>query len=157
MLHNWEQEVQMFQLIKRNIFETYLACRWIVRDEQLYSWLLLIDWVRAVRRRYVSLDCQPCFKNIQVSMFCTYVVKYLDLIQSTWTTRASIYLIQNIVTKLSYKVIIFQVIRCIPLATLMKFLYILYICKWPPVNTVYYFVTNVLYKEPENTCYTDDR
>lgn len=44
-------------------------------------------------------------------MFCTYVVKYLDLIQSTWMTRASIYLIQNIVTNLNYKEIIFQVIR----------------------------------------------
>jgi len=90
-------------------------------------------------------------------MFCTYVVKYLDLIQSTWMTRASIYLIQNIVTNLNYKEIIFQVIRCIPLATLVKFLYILYICKWPSLNTVYYFVTNILYKEPANTCYTDDR
>lgn len=39
----------------------------------------------------------------------------------------------------------------------MKFLYILYICKWPSLNTVYYFVTNILYKEPANTCYTDDR
>lgn len=39
----------------------------------------------------------------------------------------------------------------------MKFLYILYICKWPPVNTVYYFVTSILYKEPAHTCCTDDR
>lgn len=100
---------------------------------------------------------RPCAKNIQVSMFCTYVVKYLDLIQSAWMTRASIYLIQSIVTKLNHKVIIFQVIRCIPLATKMKFLYILYICKWPPVNTVYYFVTSILYKEPAHTCCTDDR
>lgn len=70
---------------------------------------------------------------------------------------ASIYLIQSIVTNLIYKVIIFQVIRCIPLAPCNEFLYILYICKWPPVNTEYYFVAKLLYREPAHICCTNHR
>lgn len=58
-------------------------------------------------------------------------------------TQASIYLIQSIVTNLNYKVKLLDVYLW---PVVMKFLYILYICKWPPVNTVYYFVTNLLYR-----------